>query len=61
VYLFNDPVDWLVWSALVVLVAALLLLAFAIGGHDPGRQSDDTRDEPRGHKPPPNYTLDDWT
>lgn len=60
-FLFDDTGDWVVWCALVLLVAMLLLLAFAIGGYDPGSQGDDAGNQPGRHKEPPHYTLDDWT
>jgi hypothetical protein len=57
----NDGRYVTLWGALVLFVACAVLLIAAIAAKDPGA---DTRreDQPSDlHKPPPHYTLDDWT
>jgi hypothetical protein len=51
----------LLWCALVLLVAAAVLLVAAICGEDLGEDDERGSDPSDGHKPPPHYTLDDWT
>lgn len=54
-----DGPDLLVWGALILLCAMLVLLGAAIASDDPVNDDDGQRDQPSGHKKPPNYTQID--